>query len=71
MEKQYNMSKLKGRIVEVYDTQRNFAEKIGSAPDKVSIMLSGKREFSQSEIEVWADALMIDPQDYALYFFAH
>ena len=71
MAKVYNTAKLKGRIVEIYGTQVAFAEAIGARPETVSATMSGKRELTQSEIEKWADALRIAPDNYQPYFFAH
>lgn len=71
MERAYNTNKLKGRIVEMFDTQLAFAEAIKCRPEIVSLTLAGKREMAQSEIEDWADALRIEPTQYYVYFFAH
>ncbi len=53
----YLYSKLKGRIVERYGTQANFARKIGISKNSISKKLTGKTEFSQSDIEQWAELL--------------
>lgn len=65
----YSYSKLKGRIVERYGTQTNLAKKIGISKNSMSKKLTGKTEFSQSDIEQWAELLEIDRKDYWEYFF--
>jgi len=65
----YLYSKLKGRIVERYGTQANFARKIGISKNSISKKLTGKTEFSQSDIEQWAELLQIEKKDYGEYFF--
>lgn len=46
----YDYSKLKGRIVEIYGTQGNFAEALGIAKTTLSLKLGNRREFTQKEI---------------------
>lgn len=65
----YLYSKLKGRIVERYGTQGNLANKIGISKNSMSKRLTGKTEFSQSDMEQWAELLEIDRKDYGEYFF--
>lgn len=65
----YNYSKLKGRITELYDTQLKFAEKIKNDPASVSMKLSGKAEFKQSDIAAWCKALKIKFDEIPVYFF--
>lgn len=65
----YAYSKLKGRIKEYYGTQEKFAEKLGVSPLTVSKKLHGKTEFSQSDVEKWAELLHIDRYEYGLYFY--
>lgn len=65
----YSYNKLKGRIVEQYGTQGNLAKKIGISKNSMSKKLTGKTEFSQSDIEQWAELLNIERKDYGEYFF--
>ncbi len=65
----YSYSKLKGRTVERYGTQANFACKLGISKNSMSKKLTGKTEFSQSDIEQWAELLEIDKKDYGEFFF--
>lgn len=65
----YLYCKLKGRIVELYGTQTNFAKKLGISKNSMSKKLTGKTEFSQSNIEQWAELLDIGKGEYGEYFF--
>ena len=51
----YSYSKLKGRIVERYGTQANFASKLGISKNSMSKKLTCKTEFSQTDIIRWAE----------------
>lgn len=66
----YSYSKLKGRITERYGTQVNFAKKLGISKNSMSKKLTGKTEFSQSDIEKWSELLGIGKGEYEEYFFA-
>lgn len=66
----YEYRKLRGRIVEKYATSKVFAEKIGLSETSLSSKLNCKTGFSQEDIEKWADALDIKPEEYGIYFFA-
>lgn len=66
----YNYNKLKGKIVEVFGNQNNFASKLGVSEVSVSRKLNRKTEFSQSDIERWSNLLGIETEDYGDYFFA-
>lgn len=65
----YSYNKLKGRIVERHGTQGNLAKKLGISKNSMSKKLTGKTEFSQSDIEQWAELLNIERSDYGEYFF--
>ena len=65
----YTYSKLKGRIVELYGTQGNLAKKLGISKNSMSKKLTGRTEFSQSDIEEWATLLNIGKSDFGEYFF--
>lgn len=66
----YSYSKLKGRIVERYGTQANFARRLGISKNSMSKKLTCKTEFSQSDIIKWAELLGIEKGEYEEYFFA-
>lgn len=65
----FNYSKLKGKIVEVFGTQRNFATAIGLSERSVSLKLNNITEFSQDEIFKIVQALGIDWNQIHDYFF--
>ena len=65
----YEYKKLKGRIVEKYGTQRDFAPHVNLSVVSVSQKLNGLKGFSQKDIELWANVLEIPKDDYAAYFF--
>lgn len=66
----YTYNKLKGKIVEVFGNQNNFASKLGVSEVSVSRKLNRKTEFSQSDIERWSNLLGIETAEYGDYFFA-
>ncbi|MBQ9328918.1 MAG: DUF739 family protein [Solobacterium sp.] len=61
--------KLRGRIVEKFDTQKDFAKAINKDISLVNQTLNGKREIKQEEIEIWAGALDIPIEEIPAYFF--
>ena len=65
----YNYSKLKGRIVEKYGTQAALAKKLGWSERTLSLKLTGKIAFSQSDIEDMVRALELGRNDIQSYFF--
>ena len=65
----YEYKKLKGRIVEKYGTQKEFAQHINLSTVSVSQKLNEIKGFSQKDIEKWAEALDIPKEEYAAYFF--
>lgn len=66
----YAYRKLRGRITEVFGTQAAFSKAVGLSKNSVSKKLSGKTEFSQSDIVRWAMLLGIERCDYVEFFFA-
>lgn len=66
---QYDYSKLKGRIVEKFGKQTNFAEHLGKDDPYVSRYLTGNAVFTQKVVEVWRQALDLDIPDIGPYFF--
>lgn len=65
----YEYNKLKGRIVERFGSQGNFASKIGLSENSVSRKLNCKIGFSQSDMVKWGDILGITQDEYPEYFF--
>lgn len=65
----YEYRKLKGRIKEVFGTQAEFSRELKKSRNTVSNKLTGRIEFSQSDVEQWAKILDIDRAEYGLYFY--
>ena len=65
----YDYSKLRGRIVEVFGTQKEFAKAFGKTPQTISCKLSGLAEFTQDDITTIVDLLHINPSEIHIYFF--
>lgn len=66
----YKYRKLRGRIVEKYESQRKFAGIIHVTPQSVVNKLGGRSEFSQSDIIAWCMVLDIPHDEIPEYFFA-
>ena len=64
-----NSNKLKGRIVEVFETQGAFADALGVTQQTVSQKLKNKRELTRAEIERWCELLKIEREEIPSYFF--
>lgn len=65
----YDFSKLKGRIIEKFDSYSAFSEFLGKNPSHVSNFLSGRQKFSQKRIQEWCEALDIPQEEIVFYFF--
>lgn len=63
-------SKLRGRIVEKYGTQRRFAMENQLSDRSMSLKLNNDIRLSQEEIMKWCELLDIDTQEIPVYFFA-
>lgn len=66
----FDYSKLRGRIVEKFNTQGAFAKAIGLSQRSLSLKLQGKLFFRQDEIERAINLLCVKPEDIGKYFFA-
>lgn len=64
-----NYAKLRGRIRELYNSEKNFAESIGKTQNWLSKILNGKKEIKRSEIELFISKLNIDEAEINIYFF--
>jgi transcriptional regulator with XRE-family HTH domain len=62
-------NKLRGRIVEIFGTQKKFADALGISDATVASRLSGRLKFSQDEIIAWCNALKIEANEIGVYFF--
>lgn len=65
----YTYNKLRGRIVELYGSQNNFADKLGQSRNSVSKKMNCKTEFSQEDIVKWSMLLNVNVSEYGEYFF--
>lgn len=65
----YKYAKLRGRIVEKFGTQQEFAKELGLSENSLSLKLNGKTGFSQEDMINWSNKLGIDFCDYGVYFF--
>lgn len=67
----YDYSNLKGKIVAVYGTQKEFANEMKLSHTSLSNKLTNKVDFSQSEIDKAIMILGIPKEDVCSYFFTH
>ena len=65
----FDYSKLKGRIVEKYGTQRNFALANKITDRSMSLKLNNGIGLSQEEIITWCQMLEINVDEISAYFF--
>ena len=65
----YNLNKLKGRIIEKFGTQGNFAKVMGMSERTVSLKLDNQVDWKQSEIVRACELLEIPKEEIADYFF--
>nr|WP_308743108.1 DUF739 family protein [uncultured Anaerocolumna sp.] len=65
----FDYSKLRGRIVEKYGTQREFAKLNKMSDRSMSLKLNNGIGFSQEDIVRWCEMLDIDSSDIPIYFF--
>lgn len=65
----YNYSKLRGKVVEVYGTLGEFANAMNWSERTNSLKMNGKVEWRQSEIVTASKLLGIKSEDIDVYFF--
>lgn len=65
----FDYSKLKGRIIEKYETQGKFATANGISNRSMSLKLNNGIGLSQEEILRWCYMLDIDTSEISAYFF--
>ncbi len=65
----FNLSKLIGRVHEMFRTEGDFGKAMGFSPHTTSDKLSGKSIWKQPEIARACDVLGIDYEDIPAYFF--
>lgn len=64
-----NYQKLRGRIIEKYGTQGNFAKAIGLSEQTITAKMNGRTGFSQADMTAWSELLDIKPSKIGEYFF--
>lgn len=67
--KEYDYSKLKGRIKECFSTQYEFAQKLGISETSLSYKLNNKTVFDQDQIQDSIQIFNLTPQETMDYFF--
>ena len=65
----FDYSKLKGRIVEKFDTQGRFAEAMDWSERTLSLKMQGKIPWKQSDICRAIELLELNEEDIPVYFF--
>lgn len=65
----FDYSKLKGKIKEVYCTQKDFARAIGLSETSISCKLNNGVDWKQEEIEKAMDLLKLPKNNIHEYFF--
>lgn len=65
----YDYCKLKGKIIEKFGSQANFAKAMNSSERTISLKMCGKREWKQSDIEKAVCLLGLSVFDIAECFF--
>ena len=66
----YDTSKLRGRVIEKFGSQKKFAEAAGCSVTFVSLYFNGKTYLDQRVIDKWAELLDIT-DDIDAYFFTN
>jgi len=66
---QWDYSKLRGKIVEVFRTVRSFSKALGQSETATYNYLNGRTSFDQKSIEKWCRLLDIPLEDAMPYFF--
>lgn len=69
METTFDYSKLKGKIREIFDTQKNFCRELNISEFSLYKKLTNKVSFKQIEIINASKLLNIDATEIPIYFF--
>lgn len=64
-----NYNKLRGRIVEIYGSQKMFSKEINLSEQSITAKLNGRSDFSKDDILKWSDALRLSSEEIGAYFF--
>lgn len=71
MKRVFDYSKLRGRIVEKYGSQRQFADAVGVSEQTITSKMNGRVAISQDDVITWSELLDIEAVDIGVYFFAY
>ena len=63
--------KLRGRIVEKFESQKAFSERIGLSEQSITAKLNDRAGFSIEDIVKWCNELEIKQDEVGVYFFAN
>lgn len=66
---EFDLSKLRGRIVEKYDNYTAFAEALGVSVQQLNPKLTGKTGITKADIIKWCPMLDISSEMIGEYFF--
>lgn len=69
MREDFLYPKLRGRIVEKYQSIANFAKKLNVEPNVISRKLGGKIGLTVNDIKQWSNLLEIPLEEIGIYFF--
>ena len=69
MEVKFSYTDLKGRIDDMYGSQRNFSKVVNLSETSVSSKLNSKSAFTDREIVYWCRLLKIELHEVNRYFF--
>ena len=65
----FDFDKLRGRIKEVFGSEKAFAEAMGIAPSGMSARLNGSIYFDSAEMHRAKELLGITDEEFTVYFF--
>lgn len=66
---QYDYSKLKGKIKEIYNTQNEFAEALGISTTSLSYKLNNQSDFTRNELDKAIELLKLKKEEiYDIFF---
>lgn len=66
----FEYNKLRGKIVEKYGSQKEFAKALGISENSFSLKMNCKSGFSQADMDACGKLLDIPVEEFGSYFFA-
>lgn len=63
------MQKIKGRIVEIFGSQKEFSKALGVSEVTVSNKLKNLQNLTHKDIIAWSNALQLEREEILDYFF--